>query len=171
MRIFVKPQPVRGMLHAGILLLAFLCLAVGGCGKSKIRGLDTASPSGVKSGKAVAATAKAQIGRPYKYGGSTPSMGFDCSGLILWSYKQHGVSVPRQARDQARYGKVVKQSQLQPGDIVVFRISSRSGYHTGIYSDKGMFVHSPSSGKKVREDNMTDEYWKRRYVSARRVIL
>jgi len=159
------------MSYAGIILLALLCLAIGGCGKSKIHAPGTISAPRAKSGNAVAATAKTQIGRPYKYGGASPKTGFDCSGLIVWSYKQHGVSVPRQAKDQARYGKAVKQSQLKPGDIVVFRISSRSGYHTGIYSGKGKFVHSPSSGKKIREDSMTEDYWKRRYVSARRVLM
>lgn len=155
--------------RAGIILLVLLCLLAEGCGKSKVAG-----PSGgatrPKNGSAVIATAKSQIGRPYKYGGAEPGTGFDCSGLILWTYKQHGVKVPRQARDQANHGKVVKKSQLQLGDIVVFRISGRSGYHTGLYSGQGKFVHSPSSGKKIREDNMNDDYWKRRYVSGRRVL-
>ena len=157
------------LLRAGLLCMVLLCLLAQGCGKTKIGGPSAGGPR-VKSGPAVVATAKTQIGRQYKYGGSTPKTGFDCSGLIQWSYKQHGVKVPRQAKDQAKAGRAVKKSQLQPGDIVVFRISSRSGVHTGLYSGKGKFVHSPSSGKKIREDSINSDYWKRRYVSGRRVL-
>ena len=160
-------------MRLGIFLLLLLCLVMQGCGKTRITGPGDSTSGrsvGVKSGSAVIATAKTQIGRPYKYGGATPQTGFDCSGLIMWSYQQHGVTVPRLAKDQARSGKAVKQSQLQPGDIVVFQLSSRSGVHTGLYSGNGKFVHSPSSGKRIREDSMYTDYWKRRYVSARRVI-
>ena len=168
MTILARPFVSRAVVRAGIVLLVLLCLLAEGCGKSKI-----SAPGGsprARSGSAVVATAKTQIGKPYKYGGVSPKTGFDCSGLIVWSYKQHGVAVPRQAQAQASCGKVVKKSQLQLGDIVVFRISSRSGYHTGIYSGKGKFVHSPSSGKRIREDSINADYWKRRYVSARRVL-
>lgn len=156
-------------LRAGLLLLVLLCLLAQGCGKSKV-GDSGPAGSRIKSGPAVAATAKSQIGRKYKYGGMSPKTGFDCSGLIHWSYKQHGVTVPRQAKDQAKAGWAVKKSQLKPGDIVVFRISSRSGIHTGIYSGKGNFVHSPSSGKQIREDSLNSDYWQRRYVAGRRVL-
>ena len=163
----------RGLLRVGLLLLVLLCVLAQGCGKTRIASPGSAGSSvstGVKSGSAVAATARTQIGRSYKYGGVTPKTGFDCSGLILWSYQQHGVTVPRLAKDQARFGKSVKRSQLQLGDIVVFQISRWSGVHTGIYSGNGKFVHSPSSGKRIREDNMHTDYWRRRYVSARRVL-
>lgn len=158
-----------GVSRAGLLLLIALCLLAHGCGKSKIGGAGIGEPR-IKSGPAVVATAKTQIGCRYKYGGASPNTGFDCSGFIHWSYRQHGITVPRLAKDQARAGWAVKKSQLQPGDIVVFRISSRSGVHTGIYSGKGKFVHSPSSGKKIREDSMNSEYWQRRYVTGRRVL-
>ncbi|MCC8193098.1 MAG: C40 family peptidase [Deltaproteobacteria bacterium] len=167
MRINERPCSARALARALILLIALVCLLAQGCGKTWI-----SSPGGsrAKSGSAVVATAKSQIGRPYKYGGATPKTGFDCSGLIQWSYKQHGVAVPRLAKDQAKYGKPVKAGQLRPGDIVVFRISSRSGIHTGLYSGNGKFVHSPSSGKRIREDSLRTDYWKRRYVAARRVL-
>lgn len=168
MSALVWPYASRVTLRAGVVLLVLLCLLAEGCGMTRVAGPGGASRP--KNGSAVIATAKSQIGRPYKYGGAEPNTGFDCSGFILWTYKQHGVKVPRQAKDQAMHGKVVKKSQLQPGDIVVFRISGRSGYHTGLYSGRGKFVHSPSSGKKIREDNMNDDYWKRRYVSGRRVL-
>lgn len=167
MNIIARPFASRALVCAGIVLLVVVCLLAEGCGKSKIR--SSGGTSRAKSGTAVVATAKTQIGKPYKYGGTSPKTGFDCSGLIVWSYKQHGVSVPRLAKDQAHHGKVVKKSQLKPGDIVVFRISSRA-YHTGLYSGNGKFVHSPSSGKRIREDSLNADYWKRRYYSGRRVM-
>ena len=169
MRISSRSYGARVVACAGIALLACALLLAHGCGKNKI-----SSGGPVKFGKAsgpnVVATAKTQLGKPYKYGGTSPKTGFDCSGLILWSYSQYGVKVPRLARDQAKTGKAVKKSQLRHGDIVVFRISGRSGIHTGIYSGNGKFVHSPSSGKRIREDSINTDYWKRRYVSGRRVL-
>lgn len=167
----VKPCPyaARGCVRAGAVLFLVLLLLVQGCGKARI----SPPPStryGAPSGSAVVAAARSQLGRPYKYGGASPQAGFDCSGLIHWSYKQHGVAVPRIATEQAKAGSVVKKSQLRQGDIVVFRISSRTGIHTGLYSGNGKFIHSPSSGKRIREDSMNDDYWKRRYISGRRVI-
>lgn len=167
MLVIERPYSVRVLSCAGFILL-FACLLMQGCGKTRL-GVPDDAPRG-RSGSAVIATAKSQIGRPYKYGGTTPQTGFDCSGLIQWSYRQHGVYVPRLAKDQAACGKAVSRSQLRPGDIVIFRISRQAGVHTGLYSGKGNFVHSPSSGKRIREDNMNTEYWRRRYVAARRVL-
>lgn len=112
--------------------------------------------------------ARRQIGIPYRRGGAAPKQGFDCSGLIFWVYRQNGVSVPRVAKAQSGYGDPVHQSLLRPGDIVAFRING--GYHTGIYSGNGYFIHSPSRGGKVREESMDSGYWQRHYVGARRVL-
>lgn len=167
----IRPYAAR-MIFRAMLLLAAACLLASaqGCGKSIIGG-DVGLPRyGKLSGPNVVKTARTQIGAPYKYGGASPRTGFDCSGLILWSYNQYGMRVPRLARDQAAAGKAVKRNDLRQGDIVVFRISARSGIHTGLYSGNGKFIHSPSTGKKIREDSLNAAYWKRRYVSARRVI-
>lgn len=121
-----------------------------------------------KNGKSIVATARKQTGIPYRYGGTTPKKGFDCSGLIFWVYGQHGVSVPRVAKAQATYGKSIPSHSLQPGDIVAFRING--GYHTGIYSGNGKFIHSPRTGTLVREDSLSTAYWKRNFIGARRVL-
>ena len=150
-------------------LLLLLCIAfcVQGCGKTHI---DSGGPAryGKASGAAVVKTLRTQIGAPYKYGGASPKTGFDCSGLLVWGYQQHGVSVPRRAVEQSKYGRVVKKSALRSGDIVVFRVSG--AWHTGLYTGAGKFIHSPSAGKKVREDSINADYWKRRYYSARRIL-
>lgn len=164
-----RPHTARGCLRAGAMLFLVVLLLAQGCGKARISPVVPARHDNI-SGSAVVAAARSQLGKPYKYGGSSPQAGFDCSGLIHWSYKQHGVTVPRIASDQAKTGSVVPKSRLRQGDIVVFRISGRPGIHTGLYSGNGKFIHSPSSGKRIREDSMDDDYWKRRYVSGRRVI-
>lgn len=117
---------------------------------------------------AVVNTLRSQIGVKYRYGGATPKEGFDCSGLIYWAYRQHGISLPRVASRQSHYGAPVAKNKLQPGDIVAFRIGK--AYHTGIYTGNNKFIHSPSKGKRVREDSLANSYWKRHYIGARRVV-
>jgi hypothetical protein len=119
----------------------------------------------------VVRAAKANLGVPYRYGGISPKTGFDCSGLVCWSFEQVGVKVPRIAKDQLKAGvKVESRDQLRPGDIVVFKgMRSRSGWHSGIYSGNGMFVHSPSTGKTVRESKLSEGYFAKRYVGGRRI--
>lgn len=155
------------LVWVGVLVIA---LALQGCGKSVLPFGSSGKKYGKASGSAVVAKARSQIGVRYKYGGTTPKTGFDCSGLIQWSYKQCGVTVPRNTKEQAKAGKAVKKSQLRPGDIIVFRISARSGLHTALYTGNGKFIHSPSSGKRIREDKLSTDYWARRYVSARRIL-
>ncbi len=120
-------------------------------------------------GQLVAKTALSQIGKPYRFGGLTPKTGFDCSGLIYWSYKQHGLELPRIAKEQMRSGHKVTNGKLRPGDIVGFQLS-RNRYHTGIYIGKGQFVHSPSKGKKVQVEELRTPYWKKKFVSVNRVL-
>ncbi len=123
-----------------------------------------------KGGGAIARTAVSQLGKPYRYGGSTPR-GFDCSGLIWWAYKQHGVTIPRVTTGQARAGKAVKSNAMQAGDILVFSTrSGGTGLHTALYMGNGAFVHSPSSGNRVRTDKITDAYWNKRLVQIRRIL-
>ncbi len=152
-----------------IIPLCFVVLLLTGCG-AKILAPSGQSSREIAPAQAnrVVATVKKQIGVNYRYGGNTPR-GFDCSGLIWWGYRQHGISVPRVAKDQARTGRGVSTSQMRPGDILVFKIGS--GLHTALYSGRGKFVHAPSSGKKVREDTVNSSYWKSRLRAVRRVLL
>ena len=157
------------------LLLPFmlLCLALlGGCGSRRIYFPYQADRPAYSSelGHKIAMTAKGQIGRPYRYGGSSPSTGFDCSGLIWWVYRTHGISVPRVSSGQASFGRKVSLANAQPGDILVFQTGhSSGGLHTGIYLGASRFVHSPSSGKRVREDSLSAQYWRPRLVAVRRI--
>ena len=120
----------------------------------------------------VVTTAKSAIGIPYRFGGSSPDTGFDCSGLVAWSYKQMGVRLPRLAKDQLYAGsKVLDRSELKAGDIVVFKgTSSPSGWHSGIYAGNGNFVHSPRTGRHVTVSSLEDNYFARRFVGGTRVL-
>jgi hypothetical protein len=122
---------------------------------------------GTASGRAVSKVALSAVGVPYRIGGSTPEKGFDCSGLVFWAYARNGVKVPRTAAEQSGLGSSVRRAEMKPGDILVFKI--KSGLHTAVYVGQNRFVHSPSSGKKVRVDNISGDYWKTRFIAARRV--
>jgi cell wall-associated NlpC family hydrolase len=106
-------------------------------------------------------TALKQVGKPYKYGGSSPSSGFDCSGLVYYSHKKAGVSVPRDTRGQIARMTDVRRSQLQPGDLLFYKIEGNPR-HVGIYIGNSKFVHAPSSGKRVKVESMNADYWRSR---------
>lgn len=120
-------------------------------------------------GNQIVKTARTQVGKPYKWGGSTPRAGFDCSGLVYWAYQQNDIKVPRMTKDQAYVGKEISRSALKPGDIVVFSPKWQKGKHTGIYSGRGKFIHSPKKGSRVREESMDINYWRKCFDSGRRV--
>lgn len=109
-------------------------------------------------------------GTPYKYGGNSPSTGFDCSGFVGHVYKHTlGKNLPRSTEEISRVGVAEKASALRPGDLVFFNTLHRSYSHVGIYLGDGQFIHAPSSGKTVSIASMDEEYWSRRYNGARRI--
>lgn len=152
------------------LCLALLLLFCGACGtmrKQPPPDFSGASPQARK----VLQTAYSQMGRKYRLGGASPQKGFDCSGLIWWSYKRHGIKVPRITSDQAKAGRAVSKKSPRPGDIVVFRTgSSPRGLHTGLYSGNGTFIHSPRKGERVRIESIEVPYWKKKLISVRRIV-
>ena len=122
-----------------------------------------------KNAPGVVKTACTQMGKKYCPGGSSPKKGFDCSGLVWWSYKQNGVTVPRITTDQAKAGKKIAKKHAQAGDIMVFRVNrSPRGLHTGIYAGDNKFIHSPSSGKRVCLESL-EPYWGNKLIAVRRI--
>lgn len=110
------------------------------------------------------------IGTPYVYGGSSPR-GFDCSGFTSYVYKQCGVKINRTASAQLNNGYAVSRSDLQPGDLVMFKSGgSKPASHVGIYIGNGQFVHSSAPGVGVVIDSLNSNFYSRTYVGARRVV-
>lgn len=165
---FVMGSACRFMALAGLLCLALL---LSGCGTTYISAPDYGGRYDTSSlGARVAQTARSQIGAHYRLGGTTPK-GFDCSGLIWWAYRANGINVPRVTGDQAKAGVRVSPRRAQPGDILVFKTGRFwGGLHTALYVGNGQFIHSPSSGKRVRIDTLANEYWGPRLRDVRRIV-
>lgn len=111
--------------------------------------------------------AASMVGKPYRYGGYTPQ-GFDCSGLVYFSFKRAGLSVPRSTETQRDKSRKVSTAQLARGDLLFFDQEGKRSSHVGIYLGRNRFVHAPSSGKQVRLDSITDPYWQKHLVETRR---
>ncbi len=119
---------------------------------------------------AAARTAEAMIGAPYRYGGSSPS-GFDCSGLVVYSYARAGVSgLPRSAASLERAARPVALADLEPGDLLFFRLGGKKTSHVALYVGDRAFVHAPSSGKRVERVSFDHVYWAPRIARAGRVV-
>lgn len=122
----------------------------------------------------VVSAARAYLGTPYKYGGTTRS-GMDCSGLLLNAFKAVKIDLPRTSADQSKIGKEVKMKDLQPGDLVFFATGKKKNEvtHVGMVTEnrKGevKFIHA-SSSLGVVETNISGAYYQQRYLGARRVI-
>ncbi|MEU6661485.1 NlpC/P60 family protein [Streptomyces sp. NPDC046821] len=102
------------------------------------------------SGRAAAAVAAAMsaLGKPYVWGANGPS-GFDCSGLMQWSYAHAGVGLPRTSQEQRYAGRQIPLSEAQPGDLVAYRSDAS---HIGMYVGNGQVIHAPYPGAAVRYD-------------------
>lgn len=120
--------------------------------------------------------ARTQRGTRYRYGGTSPRTGFDCSGFTRWIFMDHGAQLPHSSIDQfymARrrgHKRIWRRSKLVVGDLVFFKTTSRRVGHAGMYIGKGNFIHSSSSGGGVRIDSVWDRYYYgRRFVGATRL--
>ena len=109
-------------------------------------------------------------GIKYKYGGSNPDTGFDCSGFVRYVFSQAAnLTLPPTARAISQIGKTVKKEELQPGDLVFFNTLKSAFSHVGIYVGDNKFIHAPRTGGEVRVENMQNSYWQRRYNGAQRL--
>jgi cell wall-associated NlpC family hydrolase len=118
----------------------------------------------------VARTAAAQVGSPYRWGGASPR-GFDCSGLVVYSYGKAGwTDLPHSAAELERISKKVSLSELRPGDLLFFRLEGNKTSHVGIYIENQEFVHAPSGGKSVERVRFDHPYWGSRLRRAGRLL-
>jgi len=137
-------------------------------------GPTTSRPStSAPSADRVIGTAEDYLGVPYKWGGTSPRTGFDCSGYVRYVYAQQGVQLPRTSREQARAGRKVsaRVASLREGDLMLFA-DRETISHVAIYAGGGRFIHSSSSGGGVRYDDLgtrRGEWFAQHMVAVRRL--
>jgi len=113
-------------------------------------------------------TAQGFLGVPYLWGGQDKKKGFDCSGLMMVSYRQNGLNLPRNSRVQYQAGRRVSKKQLQKGDLVFFATKGGTRVtHVGMYAGNNRFIHAPRTGKTVQFSNLTNDFWRNSYVGGR----
>lgn len=122
--------------------------------------------------QAVVNAAKSQLGVAYLYGGATPYKALDCSGLTMYAYSKAGISLPHSSAEQAKRGWQVSRSDLRPGDLLFFDTDggSLNVTHCGIYIGSGTFISAQSGAGAVKEASLSNSYWSRTFVTARRII-
>lgn len=109
-------------------------------------------------------------GKPYRAGGNT-ARGFDCSGLVQYSYAQVNMRVPRNTEGLWSSSRAISRNDIRPGDLLFFHQEGKRNSHVAIYVGNDRFVHAPSSGKRVSTANLNDRYWSRHFSSARRPVV
>jgi len=119
-------------------------------------------------GYALAGSALALRGVPYRNGGADPA-GFDCSGFTQYVFGEHGITLPREVRDQFQVGKRVDAKALGPGDLIFFSTTAPGPSHVGIAIGGDQFIHAPSSTGVVRVEHLSSPYWSQRFIGARRI--
>jgi cell wall-associated NlpC family hydrolase len=149
--------------------IALAALTLAGCSSApEIPGPTTVRASNDTAAKAVV-YAKEMLGRPYRSAGDSPAEGFDCSGLVKYSYARVGIAMPRDTQSQRRTSMLISMRGWREGDLLFFDQDGKRTSHVGMYLGKGRFIHAPSSGGKVRIDSVDAEFWKKHFVEARRV--
>jgi cell wall-associated NlpC family hydrolase len=155
-----------------MLLVALSSLWLGGC-QSVPSAADTSAPAYTTKGyvpspprAALIRAAAGQIGTPYRYGGNN-RRGFDCSGLVQYAHRQIGIDVPRTTRQQWSQAQQPERRHLIPGDLVFFALDGNKSRHVGIYEGGGVFIHAPSSGKRVSRASLDNPFWRQRLLGAR----
>jgi cell wall-associated NlpC family hydrolase len=152
-----------------------LWLAVLGCSKP-LATLEVVEPgrpalersesqSPLSPPRRVVALARAHLGVPYLWGGSSAA-GFDCSGFVMYVYSRMGVALPHNAAKQYRYGTPVTRERLEPGDVVFFDAL----HHNGIYIGDGRFIHARRSGGGVMISGLGESWYRVRWVGGRRFL-
>ncbi|WDT77601.1 MAG: C40 family peptidase [Candidatus Manganitrophus sp.] len=155
----------------GLIGILFFFMLTGCAGVQKADRVDPVISRKVPARQRVVKTAHHFLGTPYRFGGTTPAEGFDCSGYVAYVFSRSvGLSLPRVTGAQIKKGRPVPGGQLLPADLVFFRISRWQPLHVGIYIGGNKFIHAPSGGGEVRVERLDHPYWKPRYRTARRLL-
>lgn len=119
---------------------------------------------------ALLSAAHRSLGVPYRYGGTSPKSGFDCSGFTQHSYQSINVKIPRTAAQQSAASRTIRRQDLRPGDMIFFKTSGTKVNHVGIYVGNGKFIHAASGGGRVTTDDLRKSYWQKRLHKYGRVL-
>jgi cell wall-associated NlpC family hydrolase len=126
--------------------------------------------SALEGAQGLANQALSLLGVRYKFGGSTPATGLDCSGLVQYVFQQvTGVTLPRTAKEMSQLGDKVAMAELAPGDLVFFNTRRFAYSHVGIYLGDNRFIHAPRRGREVEIAEIDRRYWQTRFDGARRL--
>ncbi len=156
--------PHQYTLH--LIVIWAISMLVFACSSAPVMPVTDDNPS---MGEKAAAAAVAMIGRPYKYKGDSPE-GFDCSGLVRYSYLAAGLAVPHGTKSLRSVTHPVSYREIRIGDLLFFNERGRKSSHVGIYLGDDVFVHAPGSGGKVKKESLSDSHWKKSFFEARRLI-
>ena len=136
-------------------------------------GLTLIITSSKVTGEDIVAYAKKYLGTKYVLGGTSPKKGFDCSGFTKYVYNHFGYTISRTSKAQAKNGKEVAKSDLQPGDLIIFKNQSLTAIgHVGIYVGNNKIIHAsePGVGVVITSMNASGYNYNKRYVTARRIV-
>ena len=137
-----------------------------GCASQSVQAPAHGASQAYNSADQAAAVALQQVGTPYRYGGSSPQ-GFDCSGLIYYSYSRVGKHVPRTTGALWSGTQPVPKGQMQVGDVLFFRVEGKMS-HVGMYIGDDQFVHAPASGRTVSVASLQSGFYRKAFIRAGR---
>jgi cell wall-associated NlpC family hydrolase len=164
----MKWQPRPRTPAGNILALSVVLAALVGCATTPTIPESAHARASAQQSARATEVALSMVGKPYRYGGDTPA-GFDCSGLVSYSYARAGLEISRETRSLRSESMLIRVAELRRGDLVFFDQEGKKYSHVGLYLGDGRFVHAPSSGGHVRIDWLEAEYWRRHFVEARRI--
>ena len=147
-----------------VFALAITMLAMVGCASSPP---EKAAGRPVAAGEHAASIALDQVGVPYRYGGNSPG-GFDCSGLVQYSYSSAGYPVPRTTGQLWSAAKTIERRDMRAGDLLFFSIEGKMS-HVGLYLGEQRFVHAPQSGRTVSVASLESPFYKNAFIRAGRL--
>jgi cell wall-associated NlpC family hydrolase len=168
---------LRSARHFLLPLVAALAAATAGCaGAPSARVADAPGRLVVEPrvadaavGGAIADVAMGMVGTRYRYGGTDPVQGFDCSGLVFYAYGQAGYRVPRTSQEQFRAARKIAVGDADPGDLMFFQDQTKLS-HVGIYLGDGLFVHAPANGQNVAVSTLDNPYYRQHLVAVGRLL-
>jgi len=151
---------------AAVAALGFLGTEVAAAESGKKgRGTVPVAPAPSTGERAVRIAVEA-VGIPYRWGGESPSSGFDCSGLVRWAYGRVGIDLPHSSYALYSEGRRVPEARMEPGDLLFFEGLG----HVGLYLGRGRMVHAPQSGRDVEVVRLGNTGYGGRLIGARRVV-